>query len=87
MSKRTLRINVVFLDLSQEMVELTVPEGTTDAQVTSTLSMHNEKCFDEGLYENAWTTKTLMDAVCRSTGWTWRPVKPDVTWVDSPFVY
>lgn len=81
---RTLRVDVVFLDMSQDMVELTVPEKTTDAEVTSTLSRYNDKCFDEGLYEDAWNTETLMNAVCRGTGWTWRPVTPDVTWMDSP---
>lgn len=45
---RTMGVDVVFLDLSRDMVE-------------------------------------LMNAVCRSTGWTWRPVEPDITWVDSPF--
>lgn len=80
---RTLRVDVVFLDLSRDMVELTVPEKTTDAEITSTLSRYNDRCFDEGLYEDAWNTETLMNAVCRGTGWTWRPVTPDVTWVDS----
>lgn len=80
---RALRVDVVFLDLSRDMVELTVPEKTTDAEITSTLSRYNDRCFDEGLYEHAWNTGTLMNAVCRGTGWTWRPVTPDVTWVDS----
>ena len=74
---RTLGVDVVFLDPSQDMVELTVPEKTTDAEITSTLSTHNGERVEHG--------GALMNAVRRSTGWTRRPVEPDITWVDSPF--
>ena len=45
---RTLGVDVVFLDPSQDMVELTVPEKTTDAEITSTLSTHNGERVEHG---------------------------------------
>ena len=64
---RTLRVDIVFLDMSQDMVELTVPEKTTDAEITSTLSTHNGERVEHGDPHERRAPKHGMDvATCRA---------------------
>lgn len=84
---RTLRVDVVFLDMSQDMVELTVPEKTTDAEVTSTLSRYNGERVEHGdAHERRVPWHGMDMATCRAGhhvgGFTVCPIDADFKKID-----
>lgn len=80
---KTIRVQLNFTDLNQELIELTVPDSITDDTIKDVLHITNTYLFDINAYQGNPSTKILLDEICSKHPWSYQIITPDILWCDN----